>query len=234
VRLPDDTHEFPFPKARFDDGSLDACQDHPMGWQQWIRTVEIAPGIAARDAVWREREVEALMRAGCRIIHLDSRTGDAQRAVSTLRPLMRKYEGIIDLHAGTEDFDALAGVGADSVTFDASAVDDVSAAIEALRRSIDQVGVAFGPDFEPTWVATVAAGADLILCAYSGEAAVERVRRLAGLLPAGVALQLEGDVSQDNVRALYGAGANVLIADKPIFEREDLPRAYRRLVQALA
>jgi hypothetical protein len=27
---------------------------------------------------------------------------------------------------------------------------------------------------------------------------------------------------------------DVLVADQPIFEREDLPRAYRRLVQALA
>jgi pentose-5-phosphate-3-epimerase len=206
-----------------------------MGWQRWIRTVEIAPGIAARDAVWREREVEGLMRAGSRVIHVDARAGDAQRAVSTLRPLMRKYEGVIDLHAGADNFAEIAMVGADSVTFDASAVDDVAAAIAALRGySVDQVGVAFGPDFEPTWVANVAAGADLILCAYSGESATERLRRLAGLLPPGVALQVEGDVSAENVRTLYSAGAKVMIADKAIFEREDLPRAYRRLVQALA
>jgi ribulose-phosphate 3-epimerase len=196
--------------------------------------VEIVPAIAARDAVWREREVETLMRAGCRVFHVDSRTGGAQRAVSTLRPLMRKYEGIIDLHAGADDFAEIALVGADSVTFDASAVDDVSAAIATLRESVDQVGVAFGPDFEPTWVTTVAAGADLVLCAYSGESASERLRRLAALLPPGVVLQVEGDVSQENVRSLYNAGAKVMIAGQAIFEREDLPRAYRRLVQALA
>jgi pentose-5-phosphate-3-epimerase len=206
-----------------------------MGWERWIRVVEIAPGLAARDVVWREREVEGLMRAGSRVIHVDARGGDAQRAVSTLRPLMRKYEGVIDLHAGADDFAETAMVGADSVTFDASAVDDVSAAIAALRGfSVEQVGVAFGPDFEPTWVATVAAGADLVLCAYSGESATERLRRLAGLLAPGVALQVEGDVSAENVRTLYDAGARVMIADKAIFEREDLPRAYRRLVQALA
>jgi pentose-5-phosphate-3-epimerase len=206
-----------------------------MGWQRWIRVVEIAPGIAARDAVWREREVEGLMRAGCRVVHVDGRAGHAQRAVSTLRPLMRRYEGIIDLHGGADDFAELALVGADSITFDASAVDDVAAAIAALRGySVDQVGVAFGPDFEPTWVATVAAGADLILCAYSGESATERLRRLAGLLPPGVALQVEGDVSGENVGTLFNAGARVMIADKAIFEREDLPRAYRQLVQALA
>jgi pentose-5-phosphate-3-epimerase len=36
------------------------------------------------------------------------------------------------------------------------------------------------------------------------------------------------------VRELYGAGARVLVVGAAIFEREDLPRAYRRLVQALA
>ena len=53
-------------------------------------------------------------------------------------------------------------------------------------------------------------------------------------LPRGVELQVEGDVSSDNIRSLARAGTRLLVADTPIFEREDLPRAYRRLVQALA
>ena len=205
-----------------------------MGWQQWIRTVEIAPAIEAHKAVWAEREVDALLRAGCRIIHVRAPAGHAREAVGTLAPLMKKYDGIVDLHVGGDDFAAFANAGADSVTFDASAVDNVSVAIDLLRdSSAQQVGVAFGADFEPEWVATVSVGADLVLCGV-GEGAADRVRRLAVLLPPGVTLQVEGDVSQENVRELYNAGARVLIADKPIFDREDLPRAYRRLVQALA
>ena len=37
-----------------------------------------------------------------------------------------------------------------------------------------------------------------------------------------------------NVREFYEAGARVLVVGAAIFEREALPRAYRRLVQALA
>jgi ribulose-phosphate 3-epimerase len=49
-----------------------------------------------------------------------------------------------------------------------------------------------------------------------------------------MAVQVDGGVGPDNVRDLYEAGANLLVAGTAIFGREDLPRAYRRLVQALA
>jgi pentose-5-phosphate-3-epimerase len=205
-----------------------------MGWQEWIRTVEIAPAIQAREAMTVERHVEALLRTGARIIHVRAPAGSAQEAVATLRPVLKKYDGIVDVHVGGDEFTDIAFAGADSVTFDASAVDDVAATIAVLRGSTPQVGVAFGFDFEPKEVAAVSAGADLVLCGCDGEFAVDLVRKVAVLLPPGVTLQVEGDISHDTVRPLYSAGAKVLIADKSIFEREDLPRAYRRLVQALA
>lgn len=205
-----------------------------MGWQQWIRTVEIAPAIEAHKAVWAEREMDALLRAGCRVIHVNAPAGGAHDAVHTLAPLMHRYEGYVDLHIGGDDFAGYATTGADSVTFDATAVDNVGAAIETLRESASQqIGVAFGADVAPEWIANVSVGADLVLCAIVGDA-VDRVRKLRGLLPSGVTIQLEGDIEQENVRALYLAGAQVLVVENPIFEREDLPRAYRRLVQALA
>jgi len=72
---------------------------------------------------------------------------------------------------------------------------------------------------------------------YSGqqfqEATFERVRRLRAALPDGVRIQVDGGVGPENVKELYDAGASLLVAATAIFGREDLPRAYRRLVQAL-
>jgi ribulose-phosphate 3-epimerase len=72
---------------------------------------------------------------------------------------------------------------------------------------------------------------------YSGQEfmpeAVERVRTLRGLIPPGVHIQVDGGVSDENVRDLGAAGADLFVAGTSIFGREDLPRAYRRLVQAL-
>jgi pentose-5-phosphate-3-epimerase len=43
-----------------------------------------------------------------------------------------------------------------------------------------------------------------------------------------------GGITHESVRELYDAGARVMVVGAAIFEREDLPRPYRRLVQALA
>ena len=63
---------------------------------------------------------------------------------------------------------------------------------------------------------------------------LRNLRRLVRSLPLNTPIQVAGGVTHDNVRELFDAGATVLIVGTAIFEREDLPRAYRRLVQALA
>jgi ribulose-phosphate 3-epimerase len=54
------------------------------------------------------------------------------------------------------------------------------------------------------------------------------------LLPSGMHVQVDGGIGPENIRAAYDAGATLLVAGSSIFGREDLPRAYRRLVQELA
>jgi ribulose-phosphate 3-epimerase len=73
---------------------------------------------------------------------------------------------------------------------------------------------------------------------YSGQEfmpdALERVAALREALPEEIYIQVDGGIDIDNVRSIYDAGAALLVAGSAIFAREDLPRAYRRLVHALA
>ena len=73
---------------------------------------------------------------------------------------------------------------------------------------------------------------------YSGQEfmpdALERVRWLRAALPAGVHLQVDGGITNENIRSVYDAGADLIVAGSAIFGMEDLPQAYRRLVQELA
>jgi ribulose-phosphate 3-epimerase len=119
----------------------------------------------------------------------------------------------------------------------------VPGTIAAAREHGLQVGVAFNPESEPEDVAKVAGDADLVLCmsihpGYSGQEfmpeAVERLKRTRAALPESVHVQVDGGVDNDNVRTVYDAGATLIVAGSAIFDREDLPRSYRRLVQALA
>jgi ribulose-phosphate 3-epimerase len=49
-----------------------------------------------------------------------------------------------------------------------------------------------------------------------------------------VFVQVDGGITHDNVRDAHDAGADLLVAGSAIFDREDLPRSYLRLVQSLA
>jgi ribulose-phosphate 3-epimerase len=140
-------------------------------------------------------------------------------------------------------FAPIAEAGGDSVTFHYEAVADVPATIAAARELELQVGVAFKPQTDPADVVSVASGADVVLCmsiepGYSGQEfmpeALDRVRTLRSLLPGGVAIQVDGGIDDENIRSVHDAGATLLVAGSAIFSREDLPRAYRRLVQELA
>lgn len=225
-----------------------------MPWSEWIRTVEIEPSLYAADFSILGEQVEILMRAGVRIFHFD--VGDAHFiepvtmgpiVLQSLTDRIRRYDARVDVHLMVDDppkhFPQFAEAGGDSVTFHYEATTDVPGTIQLARRQELQVGVAFNPDTEPEAVAAVAGDADIVLCmgiypGYSGQPfrpdTIERVRRLRAALPDGIRIQVDGGVGPDNIRELHEAGADLLVAGNAIFSREDLPRAYRRLVQALA
>jgi ribulose-phosphate 3-epimerase len=73
---------------------------------------------------------------------------------------------------------------------------------------------------------------------YSGQEfmpeAFERIRTTRSLLPPDIPIQVDGGIGPENIRQVREAGATLFVAGSSIFGREDLPRAYRRLLQELA
>ena len=225
-----------------------------MPWRDWIRTVEIEPSLYAADFSRLGEQVEDLCRCGCRIFHFDVGDGHFVEPVTMgpivlkdVAPIVHRYQGAMDVHLMVENpvkyFEPVAAAGGDSVTFHYEAVDDVATTVRAAREHELQVGIAFNPESEPEDVAAVSGDADIVLCmgihpGYSGqpfrEETFERVSRLRAALPEHIFIQVDGGVGPDNVRELFERGTRLLVAGSAIFAREDLPRAYRRLVQALA
>ena len=74
---------------------------------------------------------------------------------------------------------------------------------------------------------------------YSGQEFMPERARPHPLAPLGATrgrshLQVDGGIANDNIRSVYDAGADLIVCGSAIFGMEDLPRAYRRLVQQLA
>ena len=225
-----------------------------MPWVDWIRTVEVEPSLYGADFARLGEQIETLLRSECRVFHFDVGDGHFVEPITmgpivlqSIAPMIHRFGGVVDVHLMVESpakyFAPVAAAGGDSVTFHFEATDDVPGTIRAAREQELQVGVAFNPETEPEAVAEVAGDADLVLCmaihpGYSGqpfqEATFDRVQRLRAKLDSTTYVQVDGGVSAENIKQLYDNGASLLVAASAIFGREDLPRAYRRLVQALA
>ena len=214
----------------------------------------VAPSILSADFARLGAQVQEVLDAGASTIHVDIMDGHfvppitmGPLVVDALAEIVHGAGGVIDVHMMVDEpakhFSAVAKAGGDSVTFHYEAVDDVAATIRAAREQDLQVGIAFNPETEPEQVAAVADGVDLVLCmgihpGYSGqpfrEETYDRVRELRRLLPKEIPIQVDGGVFDANIRELHQRGATLFVAASAIFGDEDLPRAYRRLVQVLA
>jgi ribulose-phosphate 3-epimerase len=227
-----------------------------VGWNDWIRTVEVEPSIYAADFAHLGDQIDVLLRAGVSIFHFDIGDGHFVKPI-TMGPIVLQSisaaihdaGAFVDCHLMTENpekhFAAVAHAGGDSVTVHYEACSDLPAVVRAARALELQVGVAFKPETSAAYAAHAALSSrvDIVLCmsiepGYSGQEfmpeALDRIRTVRSILPAGMHVQVDGGIGPENVRAAYEAGATLLVAGTSIFGREDLPRAYRRLVQELA
>jgi ribulose-phosphate 3-epimerase len=223
-------------------------------WRDWIRTVEVEPSLYAADFSQLGKQVDHLLRTGARIFHFDIGDGHFVEPVTigpvvlrSIAPQVHAMGGVLDCHLmvdnPTRHFPQIAAAGGDSVTFHYEVTDDVPATIAVAREHGLQVGVAFNPATEPEEVAAVAGDADIVLCmsihpGYSGQEfmpdAIDRIARLRAALPDEIHIQVDGGIDHKTIVPAYEAGATLLVAGSAIFGREDLPRAYWRLVDALA
>ena len=224
-----------------------------MGWSEWIRTVEVEPSLYAADFSRLGEQIDELLNAGVRVFHYDIGDGHFVEPITigpivleSIAPAIHERGGVLDCHLMVDNparhIPQVARAGGDSVTFHVEVTDDPGALIGLAREHELGVGVAFNPGTAVEDAARAAEGADLALCmsiwpGYSGQAfmpeALDRVAQLRELLPE-TPIQVDGGIGPETIRPAYEAGANLFVAGSAIFGHEDLPRAYRRLVQLLA
>lgn len=226
-----------------------------MGWNDWVRGVEVEPSLYAADLARLGEQVGVLLGAGVRIFHFDVGDGHFVEPI-TIGPIVlqsisaRIHDAgaIVDCHLMTETpekhFEAFAKAGGDSVTVHYEACPDLQAAASQARARGLQFGVAFRPKTDAAEAASAAAGAgaDLVLCmsiepGYSGQAfmpeAYERIRATRSILPDEIHVQVDGGIGTENIRDVRDAGASLFVAGSAIFAAGDPPRAYRQLADAI-
>jgi ribulose-phosphate 3-epimerase len=227
-----------------------------VSWSDWIRTVEVEPSLYAADFAHLGEQLDVLLRTGVRVFHFDVGDGHFVEPITigpiVLQSISKQIHDAgahVDCHLMTEHperhFGAIAQAGGDSVTVHYEACDDLPAVVRAARVHELQIGLAFKPETSAAYAAHAALSSrvDMVLCmsiepGYSGQEfmpeALERIRTTRSLLPPDIPIQVDGGIGPENIRHVRDSGATLFVAGSSIFGREDLPRAYRRLLQELA
>ena len=212
---------------------------------------EVAPSILAADFGRLGDQVQEVVDAGARTIHVDVMDGHfvpplsmGPQVVSALRD--RFGDAIVlDCHLMVErperHVEAFASAGADGVTVHAEATPHVHFALQAVREAGMRAGLAVNPATPLAVFETVAC--DLALCmtvnpGWGGQTfipeSLERIRRLRAILGPDVALEVDGGIDAQTAGPCVEAGATLLVAGSAVFGGPDAGAALTRILSGIA
>lgn len=214
--------------------------------------VRVAPSILSADFSKLREQVQEVLDAGAKIIHVDVMDGHfvppitvGPIVVAGLREQAQRTGAALDVHLMIERPERhvaeFAKAGASSITVHAEATPHLAYALEAVRELGVGVGVAVNPGTPPQALEEVSELLDLALCmtvnpGWGGQPFIARspgkVRRLRELLGEETAIEVDGGIDQHTAPSCREAGATLFVAGSAIFGAKDPAAAYLAIAEA--
>jgi len=214
----------------------------------------VAPSILSADLARLGAQVEEVLEAGARVIHVDVMDGHfvppitfGPGVVEALAGQAHDAGAILDVHLMIErperQVSEFAKAGADSITVHAEATPHLHYALQAVREGGCTAGAAINPATPAAALADAAADGvlDLALCmsvnpGWGNQKLIEhsfaKLRELRALLPPEVAVEVDGGVNAATAASVAGAGANLLVAGSAVFGAADPGAAFQEIAAA--
>jgi ribulose-phosphate 3-epimerase len=217
-----------------------------------MRDVRVAPSILAADFARLGEQVEQVMDAGARVIHVDVMDGHFVPPISigdlivrALRELVHERGGVLDVHLMVERperrVEEFAAAGADTLIVHWEATPDVHYALKAVRDAGLHSALAINPATPPEAVVGLAGMFDHLLCmtvnpGWGGQSYIDtstaKVARLRELLGPEMPIEVDGGIDAATAAQCAAAGATLFVAGSSIFEATDPAAAYADVAAA--
>ena len=212
----------------------------------------VAPSILAADFARLGAQVQDVLDAGARTIHVDIMDGHFVPAlsmgpsvVSALADQVHGAGGYLDVHLMVErperHIAEFAKAGADGITLHVEATPHANYALAAVREAGCRAGLALCPSTPVVAASELLGDFDLLLCmtvnpGWGGQAflpgSVSKIERLRAAIGEPPALEVDGGIDASTAGPCARAGATVFVAGTSVFGAGDPGAAYRALEAA--
>jgi ribulose-phosphate 3-epimerase len=219
---------------------------------QTLHEVHVAPSILSADFARLGADVETVLGAGARVVHVDVMDGHfvpnitiGPAVTAAVAPLAHAAGALVDVHLMIERperyVEEFVAAGADVVTVHQEASPHLHRTLSRIREAGAAAGVSLNPATPVETLGEARHHCDLVLVmsvnpGFGGqrfiETSLEKLRRARAILPGTVALEVDGGVTAANAATLVAAGANLLVAGSSVFDGRDPAARFRELAAA--
>ncbi len=216
-------------------------------------SVRVVPTNLSADFGRLRHQVQEVMAAGARLIHVDVMDGHfvppitvGPLIVEALAGTVREAGGMIEVHLMIErperQLHDFVSAGADSLTIHAEATHHLAYAVNLVRELGAGVGVAINPATPPEVLSELPGAIDVALCmtvnpGWGGQPfiqhSLQKLPRLRSLVGDGVAIEVDGGIDPRTAPGCAEAGARLFVAGSAIFHQDDPAEAFRELDRSL-
>ena len=217
------------------------------GTLRLLRERRVAPSILSADFARLGDQVQEVLDAGARVIHVDVMDGHfvppitfGAIIVDAIAERVHGAGGILDVHLMIERPERYVGdiarAGADSITIHVEATPHLHCALNAIREAGCTASAAINPGTPARSLDEISQELlDMALCMSVNPGwgnqqfipwSLDKLARMRRALPDHVALEVDGGVHEATAGPCVEAGANLLVTGSAVFGSADPAAAY--------